>query len=362
MHLKFQLVVLVLFPSQLMAAVPYQCEEMRVASVCSDIIKNADENLPGFVRLAFHDCVGENGCNGCIDLSNGDNGGLDTYINHLERRYQADVKGIMSRADFWVLCSDVALVEGQRRSGRAGDADSLLLNMVYGRKDCDSEAPNQRSPTDLYPSPQHGFNDTTEYFATEFGLTSSETVALLGAHTLGRARPAASGYDKQWVNSEFSLDNTFYTDILNKRLNWTQVDLNGDLNSNTSHLQWSQRTTSGWRNLMFNSDICVAYDIHPDKDGRINKTYSELAPSAGYELVKIYANDNARWLTDFSMAYKKMIKKVREDITLVMAKPDNNPDVCTEPTASPSNMAESRGTALALSLQLCTLLLFLLSS
>lgn len=31
--------------------------------------------LPGLVRLAFHDCVGNGGCDGCIDITKADNAG-----------------------------------------------------------------------------------------------------------------------------------------------------------------------------------------------------------------------------------------------------------------------------------------------
>ena len=32
-------------------------------------------NLPLLVRLSFHDCVGSQGCDGCIDTTNADNAG-----------------------------------------------------------------------------------------------------------------------------------------------------------------------------------------------------------------------------------------------------------------------------------------------
>jgi len=62
---------------------------------------------PKFVRLAFHDCVG--GCDGCVDLTNGDNAGLNLPINALApivTKYQG--QGGISRADIWVISSLVA--------------------------------------------------------------------------------------------------------------------------------------------------------------------------------------------------------------------------------------------------------------
>lgn len=43
---------------------------------CLAIIDMDMSFLPGFVRLAFHDCVGPAGCNGCLDRENADNGGM----------------------------------------------------------------------------------------------------------------------------------------------------------------------------------------------------------------------------------------------------------------------------------------------
>ena len=40
-------------------------------------------------------------------------------MDRLEEEYlEHNVRNLMSRADFWILCSHVALKDGQRRSGR----------------------------------------------------------------------------------------------------------------------------------------------------------------------------------------------------------------------------------------------------
>lgn len=49
------------------------------------IATTLDVNLaPKFVRLGFHDCVPDalfqGGCDGCVDLSNPDNAGLDSML------------------------------------------------------------------------------------------------------------------------------------------------------------------------------------------------------------------------------------------------------------------------------------------
>ena len=41
----------------------------------SDVCSSDLSLLPGLVRLAFHDCVGNGGCDGCIDITKADNAG-----------------------------------------------------------------------------------------------------------------------------------------------------------------------------------------------------------------------------------------------------------------------------------------------
>ena len=48
------------------------------------------------------------------------------------------------------------------------------------------------------------------FFATEFGFDDNETVALLGAHTLGRASSDNSGFSGVWINGEANFFNNEY--------------------------------------------------------------------------------------------------------------------------------------------------------
>jgi len=45
--------------------------------------------------------------------------------------------------------------------------------------------------------------------------------AVLGAHTLGQARPSASGFRGPWVADARHLNNAYFQDLRNKR--WLQV-------------------------------------------------------------------------------------------------------------------------------------------
>ena len=49
-----------------------------------------------------------------------------------------------------------------------------------------------------------------QFFAFEFGFNENETVALLGAHTLGRASSDNSGVSGTWVVGEANFFNNEY--------------------------------------------------------------------------------------------------------------------------------------------------------
>eukprot|EP00976_Prorocentrum_cordatum_P109873 1195092-Prorocentrum_minimum.AAC.3 len=55
----------------------------------------------------------------------------------------------------------------------------------------------------------------------QLGFTEEETVALMGAHTLGRAVPANSGYDGAWVPGDAVFDNEYFRDLV--REPWDRV-------------------------------------------------------------------------------------------------------------------------------------------
>lgn len=43
------------------------------------------------------------------------------YIEQLEAAYDdTKISGLVTRADFWILCSIVAIEEGRKKSGKAG--------------------------------------------------------------------------------------------------------------------------------------------------------------------------------------------------------------------------------------------------
>ena len=80
------------------------------------------------MRLTFHDCVG--GCDGCINIDNPHNAGLQDAIDVVEDVYQVvESDGIVvSRADLWAICGRAAAEYGMEISG---DVRSGWISFKY---------------------------------------------------------------------------------------------------------------------------------------------------------------------------------------------------------------------------------------
>merc|ERR1712238_597439 len=71
------------------------------------LILDDDTLIGAILRLVFHDCVG--GCDGCVDLTNPENNGLQIPITALQPIVdEFEVQGVLSRTDIWMLSSLVA--------------------------------------------------------------------------------------------------------------------------------------------------------------------------------------------------------------------------------------------------------------
>ena len=139
-------------------------------------IMQADPQLgPKFVRLAFHDCVGGL-CDGCVDLDNRDNAGLRLPMDALMgvvNFYEEQ----LTRADIWVLA---ALAAADRMQGNAPGRVPYPMQYI-GRRTC----PDMRGGDDIAMPSNHITTEALlEFFAREFDFSLTETVAIMGAHTL----------------------------------------------------------------------------------------------------------------------------------------------------------------------------------
>ena len=176
-----------------------------------DEFSDNDRLIGSVVRLIFHDCAGqqENNfsgiggtiCDGCIDFDNTAHAGLQSLaIDPLEQIYLSSDNNWntrMSRADFWATVGTIAIQYAQDLDRNTND---ILPNIPFyiGRQDCSSspniDLRNYRVPYKSFPNDRGGWNQTLLWFQTNFNFNAQQTVAMIGAHTIGQLHSQFSGY------------------------------------------------------------------------------------------------------------------------------------------------------------------------
>mmetsp|Transcript_10700 Transcript_10700/g.24384 ORF Transcript_10700/g.24384 Transcript_10700/m.24384 type:complete len:447 (+) Transcript_10700:70-1410(+) len=227
------------------------------------------------LRIAGHDFMdygnGQGGSDGCLDLSDPDNAGLPDCL-HMGEEFGSSIYDAykmhcseISLADFVVLAAEAVITLSrehvtQSSSGR-GSID-FRSNFRFGR----STATSCTWAEGRLPNPEHSCTAVEETFLSRMGLSWREATALMGVHTLGRARPENSGYDGWWsdaVNSR-KFNNNYFASILGK--GWIAERLSAGKN------QWKRadagrdRGSTDGKEMMLNTDMCLAFS--EDRQGR----------------------------------------------------------------------------------------------
>ena len=145
--------------------------------------------------------------------------------------------------DFWVASANAIIHDTSIQQ-------SLELPLRLGRVDSDI-CDNQGSRLPLAT----GCSEVENTFLNKMGISWTDAVALLGAHTLGRGSLQNSGFDGTWVandNDSTIFDKSFYTEGINRA--WRPRDTNVGTNDWT----WGGNN----RGVMFlNTDVCLMFDI-----------------------------------------------------------------------------------------------------
>ena len=106
-------------PATARGLVPTEKVVSMVRAVLQKLVRGDKTNyIPGFARLAFHDCCSTT-CDGCIDVNSAENKGLGNRVTAINAAFDgnATIKAGMTRADFWALGMVVAVEEGNDGKG-----------------------------------------------------------------------------------------------------------------------------------------------------------------------------------------------------------------------------------------------------
>lgn len=166
-------------------------------------------------------------------MTNPDNAGLDIPIDALKPVVDMFTHYQVTRADIWVLAG----LEGSRGAQPNGGLDNRNFSMDwYGRPNCEDintasacvggQCTPDRGPHRELPSPSLDTHGLLNYFDVQFDFSDRDTVAIMGAHTLGTLERKNSGYNgvNGWLGNTRSLGNGYYVDLLGKSVMFLSIE------------------------------------------------------------------------------------------------------------------------------------------
>ena len=238
------------------------------------LINRKANACPMAVRVAWHSAGtfdkrdGSGGSNGSLmryepEHSDPANAGL--YIIHDLLHAVKKRNPNVSYADLWTLAGSLAV----------GFTHGPEVPHQFGRVDAPvgTKTPENGRLPDAAQGPAH----VREVFS-RMGLDDKETVALVGAHTLGRCHIVRSGYDGKWTTNPLKFDNEYFRNLLN--LTWRPRNWNGPL-------QYEDAETGDL--MMLPADMALL------EDPRYRRW------------VELYARDEEAFFQDFADAFAKLL-------------------------------------------------------
>jgi len=246
------------------------------------------------VRLAFHDASGPNGADGCIDFSTGENAGLQGALGTVTAVWRPFAGSGISLADTIALAGALAIRHASTTSVNGGPTTRingpLLLPTRFGR--VDAATCNDASSL---PNLATGWPQLQTLFGQKFGLTAAETVALMGAHTLGRCEAANSGINGGWTRFQSSFDNGYFVRLIS--VGW-RLRADGTWRDNQNNLLIKGDTELG----IAPSGGCPAFAAN--FAARAGGTCPRNNAAAGF--VQTFSTNTAAWWAAFRTAWQKM--------------------------------------------------------
>jgi Peroxidase len=280
-----------------------------------------------FVRLGFHDCVG--GCDGCVDLLDPDNKGLDIPITALEGVVANFTKNGITRADIWAYAAMLYADMNKAEEGveflfefYGRPTCEMLNNRCFNSSNIEVPCSPTQGPFRVMPSPNLDTRGILAYFDKTFGLNAQETVALMGAHSIGTVTQTNSGFNGDgWDSDKGFLDNDYYkklvggnssaaklSDLVNVAPIWNRRKIINTGTGILNRFQWSQNGK-----VMLNADMALVRDFSGriGPNGKVVCTFrGQFACPAATQTIRLvaaYRNDQNLWMNDFRDVFTDML-------------------------------------------------------
>lgn len=289
------------------------------------LLRLAGHDLMDFRRAAKKGGDTTGGSDGCVNFQDPDNAGLGPCLRKTGiQKVFAKHCNKLSMADFMVIAAE-AVVARMATGYDAADpfktgtmAQKFRDQLKVGRATV-KECPDNSG---LMPNPEKGCNGLKSVFLDHvyyerwnkrksWGLTA----ALSGAHTIGHAKPANSGYDGHWSTAEDQgkFNNGYYHSLMGHGWGPDRA-----VNGNKGKNQWKridvQDCSSGHREMMLNTDICLAYQYNTKhaacmkENNRSTRNCNKLQRK-GVNNVDASKDSCCAWLSQGILIHRKIIKK-----------------------------------------------------
>lgn len=149
------------------------------------------------------------------------------------------------------------------------------IDWIPGRRDKHSE--KDCPPVGRLPDGALGKSHVLDVFVERLGFTVQETVALIGAHTVGRCHSNRSGFEGPWTTTPTRFSNQFFKQLLYEK--------------------WVEKKWDGPRQF-----------VDEDDDQMMLPTDMALLEEPFRPYVELYAKDKEKFFEDFAKAFLKLIE------------------------------------------------------
>lgn len=289
------------------------------------LLRLAGHDLMDFRRATTKGGDSSGGSDGCVNFLDPDNAGLGPCLKKsgIQTVYGKHC-GKVSLADFIVIAAEAVVARmatgyDAKDPFKAGTMAARFRDQLKVGRSTVKECPDN---TGLMPNPEQGCNalkavflDHVYYERWNKRKSWQLTAAISGAHTIGHAKPANSGYDGHWstVEDQGKFNNGYYKSMMGH--GWGPERA---VNGNTGKNQWEridvQSCNNTHREMMLNSDLCLAYQYNTKhaqcmKDNKRSTRKCNKLQRKGVNNLDASKDSCCAWLSQGILLHRNIIPK-----------------------------------------------------